>query len=459
MTERAPVGRRPDTRRVSLGKRLELGRRLRILAGADEGILDQVPLERTRHVGLGGVVLGTAVVAAVSMWFALSQVLGAPHIGLLIPTVIWLLIVLNLDRWLVSTVTSIWQQRVMLLVPRLLVAGVLGIIIAEPLVLRVFETAVVQHVVDGRQAALNSERDLLLACNPQTPGEAPKSRECGNARLLAYGAEADVARLSELEDDAERLRKQIRADKARSAWLFDRATDECVGRKTGVTSGQRGDGQFCKRFTREAKAWSSRSGLPGNQRTLRSLEDRISALRGPLADKQADFGQRVEDRIQERLASLPGRDDPVGLLERMRALHEITAENPYLFGASWLFRIFLVLIDCLPVLVKLMGGTTAYDRMVDQATRTREKVHEKRLQLDADARIGELELQGYREAEERRRQRQLIEIAGKGADAEARATVEKMVRQRTEELRRQSDGEERINGSHPRGDLLAKRFR
>ncbi|GHE40166.1 hypothetical protein GCM10017673_48190 [Streptosporangium violaceochromogenes] len=435
--------------RVSLAERLELGRRLRALAGANEEILDQVPLERTRYVGLGGVVLGTSVVAAVSMWFALSQVLGGAHIGLVVPSGIWLLIVLNLDRWLVSTVTSIWQQRLMLLIPRLLVAAVLGFIIAEPLVLRVFETALVQHVVDERQAALNRERDLLLKCNPQVPVKPVDERGCDDAKLLASGAEAERARLNRLESDAGTLRRRIRDDRARYERLLDQATSECAGRKTEGTSGDRGMGPLCGRLDRAAKTFMAQSGLTDNQRELQALEARISSLRGPLADRQADYRRRIETRIQERLSTLPGKGDPVGLLERMRALHEITVDNPYLFTASWLFRIFLILIDCLPVLVKLMGGTTAYDRMVDQATRTREKVHEKRLQLTTDARIGELELRAYRETEERRRRRQEIDVAGKGADAEARSTVERMVRLRTEELGRQAGAEERINGSPP----------
>ncbi|WP_329087644.1 DUF4407 domain-containing protein [Streptosporangium sp. NBC_01469] len=459
MTDEVPPGRHSKVPPAEPGSRFDLGRRLRVLSGVDEEILDQVPLERTRYVGLGGVVLGTAVVAGISMWFALSQVLGGSHIGLVIPTVIWTLIVLNLDRWLVSTVTGIWQRRLLMLVPRLLVAVVLGFVIAEPLVLKVFETAVVQHVLDERQDARGAERALLLRCNPQEPGDAREQRGCEDARLLAPAAESDATRLRDLERDAERLRTRVNADSARYDRLFTQATNECGGKKTEGTSGRRGMGPLCERLDTAVKAFAARSKLAENQKRLRSLDDQVSALREPLADKRADFGQRVEADVQKRVDAMPGADDPVGLLERMRALHELTAENPYLFGASWLLRLFLILIDCLPVLVKLMGGTTAYDRMVDRANRTQERIHERRLQFSADGRVGELELQAHRDAEDRRRRRQLMDIESKAADAEARAAVEAMIRRRTEEMSFQGVThvikEERRNGSHPHIDLTS----
>ncbi|MEU4830097.1 DUF4407 domain-containing protein [Streptosporangium sp. NPDC023615] len=457
MTEDSSPGRHSKESRTEPGERLQLGRRLRVLAGVNENILNQVPLERTRYVGLGGVVLGTAVIAAISMWFALSQVLGGSHIGLLVPAVIWMLIVLNLDRWLVSTVTGIWRRRLLMLIPRLLVAVVLGFVIAEPLVLKVFETALVQHILDERQADRDAERALLLKCNSQEPAEGRGSPGCRNATLLTPAAEPVAAKLRAMENDAEKLRARVNADSAHYNRLFAQATNECGGVRTEGTSGRRGPGPLCKRLDAAAEAFGSRSRLVENRDRLRSLDAKISALRGPLADKRADFGLRVETAVRDRVDALPGRKDPIGLLERMRALHELTAENAYLFGAGWMLRLFLILIDCLPVLVKLMGGTTTYDRMVEHANRTQERIHEKRLQLNADAEIGELELQAHHDAENRRRRRQLTDVDGLAADAKARAAVEEMIKRRTEEMRlhdlKNVIKEERRNGSHPHVDL------
>ncbi|GAA3133231.1 DUF4407 domain-containing protein [Planomonospora alba] len=444
----APRSRRTPPATPPAARRLDLGRRLRVLAGVDEGILDQVPLERTRYVGLGGVILGTAVVAGISMWFALSQVLGGAHIAMLVPTVIWALIVLNLDRWLVSTVTGMWQRRLLMLIPRLLVAVVLGFIIAEPLVLRVFETAIVQHVVDERQEARNAERDLLVACNPKTPSTAPPPQDCRNALLLASTPAADEARLAQLKEDARRLKAQVDAGSRRHAELIDQATDECAGRDGAGLSGRAGWGPRCRRLQQEADDYAVRNRLSANAAELQALNTQISELSGSLATTRNEYGKRVEDAVEARVAALPGPEDPVGLLERMRALDEVTAENTYLFGASWLFRLFLILIDCLPVLVKLMGGTSTYDRMVEHENRVRERIHDKTLHYSAERRLGELELQAYRDSEDLRRRRQRIDVEGKAADAGMRAEVEEMVRKRAEELSRRGDRTERRNGAH-----------
>ncbi|WP_203872378.1 DUF4407 domain-containing protein, partial [Planomonospora parontospora] len=290
MTEETSVRRHSHT--SASGRRFDLGRRLRILAGVDEGILDQVPLERTRYVGLGGVVLGTAVVAGISMWFALSQVLGGAHIAMLIPTVIWGLIVLNLDRWLVSTVTGLWQRRLLMLIPRLLVAVILGFIIAEPLVLRVFETAVVQHVVDERQAARNTERDRLVACNPSAPTATPPQRDCRNAQLLASTPAVEAAQLTQLQDQATKLKAQVDAANERHAHLIDQATDECAGRRGSGLSGKEGWGPRCQRLQNEADGFKTRSRLSENTEKLQALNTQIAELSGPLTTKRADYGQR-----------------------------------------------------------------------------------------------------------------------------------------------------------------------
>jgi len=55
-------------------------------------------------------------------------------------------------------------------------------------------------------------------------------------------------------------------------------------------------------------------------------------------------------------------------------------------GAQLLLRLLLIAIDCLPVLTKLMGGTTAYDRRVARRLVIDEDLHdtESRLQEAAE---------------------------------------------------------------------------
>src|ERR1700733_10888381 len=46
----------------------------------------------------------------------------------------------------------------------------------------------------------------------------------------------------------------------------------------------------------------------------------------------------------------------------------LSLSNAFIGVASWFVRIFFILIDCLPVLVKFISGSTPYDRLVDTET-------------------------------------------------------------------------------------------
>ena len=83
-----------------------IGRALRFLAGVDEALLNRVPQERAWYASLGGIVLGTATIAAFSMWFATSEAANINPVAALLPAAIWFLFILIFDRWIVSARTT-----------------------------------------------------------------------------------------------------------------------------------------------------------------------------------------------------------------------------------------------------------------------------------------------------------------------------------------------------------------
>jgi hypothetical protein len=67
------------------------------------------------------------------------------------------------------------------------------------------------------------------------------------------------------------------------------------------------------------------------------------------------------------------------MAERFQALTYLSSSNAFIGIASWFVRIFFVLIDCLPVLVKFIGGSTPYDQLVDtELTRAEQQFQQKR---------------------------------------------------------------------------------
>ena len=131
-TERTPPWWRP-------------GRLLRMPTGVREEILAVVPSERPRYTAMGGIVLGTAMMATLSMAVALLAVLGAFHPVIVPVVLVWGAFILGVDCYLMATVTTVRKA-----IPRILSAVIFGVIIAEGLLLGLFHTAIEERVAAGR---------------------------------------------------------------------------------------------------------------------------------------------------------------------------------------------------------------------------------------------------------------------------------------------------------------------
>ncbi|GHJ50209.1 hypothetical protein Cs7R123_75510 [Catellatospora sp. TT07R-123] len=349
--------------------RLELGRRLRVLAGVDEALLDRVPQERAWYTSLGGVVLGTATIAAFSMFFAISQAIGGSHWLVVVPVAVWFLFILNVDRWLVSSRLGLgWFRRVPVLVMRVLMAVFFGIVIAEPLVLKIFETAVVQHVADQRTEHLAELAGRLKVCNP-VPGSADAAPgDCKATETFNFD-QSPVATLRELQTrraDADALIKTIDADSAQLRTINDMARRECVGDSGPGLTGQRGVGPNCRRLRQEADTFARNHDIDGNSAKLAALRTRISELETSANASHAAFEAERETKIKARVEEERSHQGAIGLLERLGALHDLADSSGVLAVGIWAVRIFFILVDCMPILVKFVGGTTTYDRLVSQ---------------------------------------------------------------------------------------------
>ena len=391
----------------------QLGRRLRVLAGVKEDLLAWVPHETARYTALGGVVLSTAVVATVSMFFALQEILGHFSIWTLFVVLGWGLLVLNLDRWLVSSASgSQWHTRMAVFVPRLMLATLFGVIIAEPIVLRVFETAVEQHVQDGRTQQLAQLRDQLVRCN-QVPGstQAPKvdpvSPPC-NGRLLTVPGNPDAlaSELSRVKPEADELQKTINNDTAQLNTLNDNAQKECSGGKGSGFTGQTGYGRQCLDRLNVASQFAATHPIQQQQVQLTGLRTRISELEERLSMSQSSYQDALNRAINSRVEEERAHQGPIGLLEQFQALDELVGVNGFLSGARWAVRLFFIIIDCLPVLIKMMGGVTGYDRQIDRISRSRDRVSTVALRATETAEVARWEKDRYLAEADARKERE-----------------------------------------------------
>ena len=110
-------------------------------SGAHQKLLKQFPSEHSKYSGLGAVLLATFVLATISAGYAIYTVFGnwLWTIGF---AIIWGLIIFNFDRFLVSTMRKYGVSRrkqIMMAIPRLALALLIGVVIARPLEMKIFE--------------------------------------------------------------------------------------------------------------------------------------------------------------------------------------------------------------------------------------------------------------------------------------------------------------------------------
>src|SRR5215217_1451117 len=147
-------------------RRRRFGSGLAALGGARADVLAVAPGARPRFVAMGGVLLSTGGLAVLSAAFAVHMALGVWWPLALVAGLGWGFVVVNLDRMLVVGMAhdASLKRNLLLAVPRVGLALVLGVVIATPLTLQVFSKEIDTEVVtmqaeaaDGYQASLATD--------------------------------------------------------------------------------------------------------------------------------------------------------------------------------------------------------------------------------------------------------------------------------------------------------------
>lgn len=125
-----------------------------ICAGADRPLLRRCPGDHSKYVGIGTVILFTALMAWFSSFIAMQLVFdventSSNNIYAIIFATFWSAMIFCLDRFITNTMysdgkVSISKQEFFSGLPRIVIAIFLGIIISAPLELKIFEDAIEQ---------------------------------------------------------------------------------------------------------------------------------------------------------------------------------------------------------------------------------------------------------------------------------------------------------------------------
>ncbi|MFF2806699.1 DUF4407 domain-containing protein [Streptomyces sp. NPDC058000] len=416
-------------------------RRLRSLTGVDENLLAWVWYERSKYTALGGVVLGTSVIAAFSMWNFANEAVGGTSVLALVPAVVWMLFVLNLDRWLIAPQPNA-KRRVTPLLTRLLVAVLLGTVIAEPLVLRIFQTAVEERIQDERHGDVDRLRSNLLRCNPDpSQGSGDQGRPGGcDSYLLSFSATpgGQSAELDALRQDAAELQKRVDQDAKLLESLDADVRNECRQLIRDAGTGLLERTSECQRLRAKAADYRATHHTAANERRLTGMNDRIGQDGSRLTHSRGAFLTARDKEIARRVAQERAKQKGIGVLERMAALEQLTGDNPTLFTGVWLVRLLFVLIDVLPVLVKFLGQESSYDRLLSSRSNSAVKVHDAAVRAAERKSLAELEIAQEECEQYVRRRKAEFDAARREHVAEMNIRVSQAVNALEDELRRKS---------------------
>ncbi|GGK07242.1 hypothetical protein GCM10010123_41370 [Pilimelia anulata] len=378
------------------------------LSGADPEALAKVPRERRKFVGVGGVVLTTAAMAAMSFAFALTMGAGAALLAAVPAALLWGLAIMNLDRWLVtaSQRRERWYQNLAVALPRVFLALIIGAVVSTPLVLFVFQNEINAelNVIEQRELNAHEERlrtDTRFARIPGLETEVAKLQRVVNGGPTDDDTVKDPA-VAELEKQYNALESKARAaEKAAFAELDG----------TGGT-GVEGEGAAYRR--KQAAADAAKRERDSAKARLDAAGAKLAADRAANAGKvrATAGGQLTATRTEldglKRLRDLESakftddkRNDR-GLLARLSALQELTGHNGTLRAAYLGLWAFIIAIEILPVAVKFLmslGPPTLYDKVLAHAEKRDIDTAEAAYDLERALSVRELEIRRQREDE------------------------------------------------------------
>ncbi|TDC90226.1 DUF4407 domain-containing protein [Actinomadura sp. 7K507] len=339
--------------------------RFRKVTGVEEDILRWVPWERTRYSALALVVVNAGLMAVVSMLILLAAFTNAPWYALLPFAVLWGWGLIGVDRFLITITHGAVSKRVVILILRLGLSIMIGLVVAEPLLFKIFEPAIHREVSAMRVDERLMKESALRECNPvpyRALDEKTRAR-CAAGHLLLSVEDTPAAAVGALEATRNRqaeLRRLIDDAEKAIAKADQTVRNECNGVRGRGLTGQIGRGPACKAAEDAARRTEAGSRIDEYQRQAQALEATLANLTKARQTAEGAYEGRVAQAIASKL---PSADGKIGILEEWKALERLSSQSVFIFLGQWLLRLLLVMLDCLPILAKSMMGTTSYDRM------------------------------------------------------------------------------------------------
>lgn len=290
------------------------------LATAEEELLKDCTVDRNRYAIIGMTVMGTWLFATLAWTYFFSTVVDNILVAALLGIFMGA-IVLGIDRALIKGIDKYNKQKFWPFIFRGLLALVIGVFMAQPALLYLF----------------NKEVQLQISLDNEQ-----KKRDKRHQQDTLYSAQK-----KELEGKKQELQQQLttrynEVSTAREGFIAE--TDGTGGtKKVGVAAVAAAKKKEYEKLEQEYQQLYITV-----QPQIRSIDSSLNAIEYSIQQEQKSFGQLLNN----------------GFLTRIEALSNLIKSNEALKYRYYLLVIILLLIELMPVIAKTLLPAGVYDEKV-----------------------------------------------------------------------------------------------
>lgn len=364
-----------------------------ICAGVNREVLRQCPTDYAKYAGIGGTILFTAIMAALSGGYALNFVFDDTNIAIAFG-VFWGLLIFNLDRFIVNTMYSDGKHTISWAelksgLPRIIMAIFLGIVISTPLELKIFYKEIdaqmqkdmksqVDEFVKEDKVLLDSlrmQRDRLR----EAPLDAHYVGSLGSTDLEVRNNMTTLEQLRQVEEELanriSNLSSQIRTLDA-SYNHSDSIKANNLRRNRAqllaqLNSTKKQISQLEIDVRTKSKEYNAIMEKAEAQRDkdINILDTRIKELKEKVNTSETSYSERLKENFG-------------GLRAQMKAFSELRREDRTTDIAAWFIMLLFIIIETAPTFFKMMIASGPYDDYL------RAEMH--KVRVTSDKRISDL---------------------------------------------------------------------
>jgi hypothetical protein len=345
-----------------------------ILSGARQDILAQCPTERIKFQSLGWAIFITSAIATVSMWFALTSVLGLnPFLAFPI-ALLWGLVIMGIDRWLVTSMPTDGSRKWTIALPRLVLAMLLGSLISTPLVLRIFQSEI------NTQVALIRQQQASEFLTGQQNSSVHQQVTYWTSQVAALQRTINSRGTAPVNPSTDPVVQSLTRQRTSELTLEQQYYQQwqcqlyggrgCTVKGNGPLA-QASHRSYLQAVTQVATLTNeiqqrgnelSRASAESNQTRYQQA---VSAM--PAAQAQLNAARQQENTLRSNFEARNNVTN--GLLIRLQALNQLSGKDFTLNSARLLLFLLFLVIECLPVTVKLLQKPGNYEKILHEAAR------------------------------------------------------------------------------------------